>query len=426
MQNTNIDKYLSDDTVFNIITKKFISLPSEKVERNNVYLTEVITTLINKMKLTDPLFAKAFKKIIFCGSFYKGTKVGRPNEFDLNIVLELPVPPSAITLSTTQPAFTKIQINMQAFNNTSSKYILSDKEKRLLHSLLINNYLNPDKFRSWIEGILSKIMSELPKNGNWHVLISKNEFGTSRICRIKKSGPAFTVMLNIPNEEEICIDLAPALAFRQFNIIGSTAKINTIDKYRNKEWFAIPLPSFKSNFGKDDCYWRLSFYLQENEILAENGRVKTVIRLIKKMRDVQDWKSIASYFIETLFLNKLSDLRENLNKISMTLFFYRMLKELQHACIQGKIEYFWDPGYNLLRKISTRELDNIANRLKNIIQTIEKNIMLDKFILARYILTEEELELLKEEYNKRQNPQQIENNVPDDTSVKSTRWCILQ
>lgn len=48
-------------------------------------------TLINLMKQKDTLFAKAYRNIIFCGSFYKGTKVSNPNEFDLNIILKLPI-----------------------------------------------------------------------------------------------------------------------------------------------------------------------------------------------------------------------------------------------------------------------------------------------------------------------------------------------
>lgn len=52
---------------------------------------QVVKTLIERMKSKDSLFEKVYKEIIFCGSFYKGTKVGHPNEFDLNIILELPI-----------------------------------------------------------------------------------------------------------------------------------------------------------------------------------------------------------------------------------------------------------------------------------------------------------------------------------------------
>lgn len=99
MEDTQLRNSLSNDTVFNIISKKFISLPDNKVKTNNMYLQQATTALIELMKLKDPLFAKAYKNIIFCGSFYKRTKVGHPNEYDLNIVLDLPIPNNAITVS---------------------------------------------------------------------------------------------------------------------------------------------------------------------------------------------------------------------------------------------------------------------------------------------------------------------------------------
>lgn len=47
MDNTQLNKYFSDDTVFNLINKMFITLQDSEVKRNNVYLELVcITTLI--------------------------------------------------------------------------------------------------------------------------------------------------------------------------------------------------------------------------------------------------------------------------------------------------------------------------------------------------------------------------------------------
>ncbi|KOC67476.1 hypothetical protein WH47_11655, partial [Habropoda laboriosa] len=91
MEDKLLNKYLSNDEVFKAINKRFISLKDNEVERINVYLQQVVETLIERMKLKDSLFNKTYNKIVFCGSFYKGTKVERPNEFDLNIILHLPI-----------------------------------------------------------------------------------------------------------------------------------------------------------------------------------------------------------------------------------------------------------------------------------------------------------------------------------------------
>ncbi|KZC12748.1 hypothetical protein WN55_05349, partial [Dufourea novaeangliae] len=257
---------------------------------------------------------------------------------------------------------------------------------RILKKLMVDDYLDPDKFRQWIEGVLSKVITDLPKVQDKYQLVTQTNFNTFMV-KIKKSGPAFTLTVTIsPTNEDISIDLVPALAFKKYEIHGSTLKLHEVKNYRNKTWYAIPLPL--KDIDTDDSkglHWRVSFCHQEREILARHGRVKPVIRLLKKFRDTQNWKNIASYFIETLFLNKLTELKEILNKISLTLFFFVMLKEMQHAFQQHRVEYFWDENYNLLEKIRKDEMTNITHRLNNIIKNIEKNAISNSLVFAAHI-----------------------------------------
>nr|XP_034191383.1 uncharacterized protein LOC117609317 isoform X1 [Osmia lignaria] len=392
MDNAQLKKCFSDDTVFNLINKMFITLQDSEIKRNNVYLELVVKTLIERMKSMNSLFEKAYKEIIFCGSFYKGTKVGHPNEFDLNIILKLPIICDSINFSQVEPAFIQILVKENSFASNYNN--LSNKEQRLLRTFMYNGFLNPDKFRQWVEGIISKVISELPRVGDKHCLEVKNVSAnfTTRI-KVKKSGPAFTLMLNIPQEnDEIHIDLVPALAFNIHLLNGYFKKLTELHGYQNKTCYAIPLPL--KDINSDATHWRLSFCNQEKELLSKYGRIKPIIRQMKKLRDMQNWKSIASYFIETLFLNTLNKSEMDLDKIPSTLLFYMMLKELHQACEQHKIPFFWDDRYNLLGKIQHIEMFNISSRMNNIIKMIEKNIMTNKFILAEYILTKHEMELL--------------------------------
>lgn len=43
------------------------------------------------MKKADPLFQDTFQQIKYAGSYYKGTKVGKPDEYDLDLVMKLPL-----------------------------------------------------------------------------------------------------------------------------------------------------------------------------------------------------------------------------------------------------------------------------------------------------------------------------------------------
>lgn len=114
--NQKIKKYLDDDTIFNEINKQFISLEHKSIKKINEHLNEVFFTkifvllknlvcifvqslcmlqalrnLIEIMKNQNPLFKETFKKTVWTGSFYKKTKIGLPDEFDLNLIIKLPI-----------------------------------------------------------------------------------------------------------------------------------------------------------------------------------------------------------------------------------------------------------------------------------------------------------------------------------------------
>lgn len=58
------------------------------------------------------------------------------------------------------------------------------------------------------------------------------------------------------------------------------------------------------------------------------------------------------------------------------------MQKLHNYLVEQNLPYFWHPKYNLFDKISSKELENHANRLKNILNVIDKKIESDPFILA--------------------------------------------
>ncbi|XP_026671970.1 uncharacterized protein LOC108628083 [Ceratina calcarata] len=394
------EKHLSSDAVFKLINKRFITLNDEQVKRNNVYLRQAIQTITERMVAKDQLFAKAYKEIKFCGSFYKGTKVGAPNEFDLNIILELPINYNYIRFYSPREGFIRIEINDTSnIYNSKKSNKLSDKEKTSINKFISDGLLNPDKFRSWIEGVMTKVVDELPIYGDkHHMTVNQESFFYAKVAIHKtyKSGPAFTIKLNIPGaSEEMSVDLVPVLAFDINAVKLFITNFSWLEKCRKNPWFAVPIVS---NDASSSLSWRLAFSLQEKDILTMYGHLKPVIRQMKKLRDTQNWACLKSYFIETVFLNKLQELDNTaLKRTSFTYLFYKMLIELRDACKRRRIDYFWNPSFNLLEASGSLEMNNIANRIDNIIKDIRKNIMSQSFILAKYILTRNELKILADE-----------------------------
>jgi hypothetical protein len=50
----------------------------------------------NKLKIIDETFSVLYKQPHYVGSFYENLRVGRPNEFDINLELQLPMSKSDI------------------------------------------------------------------------------------------------------------------------------------------------------------------------------------------------------------------------------------------------------------------------------------------------------------------------------------------
>lgn len=62
------------------------------------YMSQVFKKLTEAMQQQSPLFTKMYKRILWAGSYYKKTRVGDPEEYDLNLVMKLPFKERDITV----------------------------------------------------------------------------------------------------------------------------------------------------------------------------------------------------------------------------------------------------------------------------------------------------------------------------------------
>ncbi|XP_018406844.1 PREDICTED: uncharacterized protein LOC108782940 [Cyphomyrmex costatus] len=347
----------------------------DDVKCNNVHLEKIFNKLLDVMRKQCPLFDKTFQKIEWAGSYYKGTRVGQPEEYDLNFVIDLPFKEKDLEFSTDRPGFTKIRVVRKDRLNMDPD---SEAYKKLKSFIDEESYLNQEEFRGWIEGIFSKVTRTT--NGNNGILID----GYSSAIKIHKSGPAFTLKFPLPEGRTINIDIVPVLAFSVSTLPPKCSKYNVLQSAPYRHWSAVPKPL--DNDKGDNLqyrYWRLCFYEFEKDMLISHdyGRMKPVIRQLKKLRDTQKWKSVASYYLETLCYHEKEMF---------------MLRKLRDAFYNGKIEFYWDDDYNLLGKIKPMEMKNMENRLNNILKHIKKKaIEKDRYAIATYVLNDHDLNTLK-------------------------------
>ncbi|XP_020281521.1 cyclic GMP-AMP synthase [Pseudomyrmex gracilis] len=382
-----IKKYLNDDTVYNKMNM-FISLRSSSHEATiNEQLQLILQQLIPAMKSQSPLFKQTYQRTAYTGSYFKKTRVGAPEEFDLNLIIKLPLKDKDFEKFTTdRPGFTVVRIRQGTDILKALKS--DDKAYREMKSFIDQDlYLNQDKFRSWMEGVLGKVADQT----NNRIVLEELPYP---VLIKRKSGPAFTLSFKLNDfENYIDIDLVPALAFSMCNPPPEF-------KFRNytsiRYWYAIPKPLYNSSWFSPHHHWRLSFYELEKDLLDEYStanRMKSIIRHLKKFRDTQNLSNIASYYIEILCLHEQDFFRNS--RESYTYLFFTMLQKLCHAFENGKINFYWVDAVNLLEGMNGHEIRNIYGKLNNILKKIERNIKTDKFAIAEYVLPADELSMLR-------------------------------
>ncbi|XP_025163166.1 cyclic GMP-AMP synthase-like [Harpegnathos saltator] len=418
-EKNTVRKYLVNDETFNKINNKFVTLEKENVKQTNEHLNKIINKLIEKMKEQNSLFNKTFQKIAWTGSFYKKTKVGLPDEFDLNLIIQLPIKKDDMKLSTdlNLPGYIKIHTKIYENNNLNMDakaysdmmgFIDQDQDQ----------YLDQEKFRRWIESILNKVA--FTTNGNNDIKID------DYIIKVSKSGPAFTLSFQDVLSYPINVDLVPVLAFKSRDFPRQCSIYQTLQD-SDKDIFLVPKPLSNKNIfyanSRPSHYWRLSFYIFEKDMLSKYGRAKPIIRQLKKFRETQNWKSIASYYIETLCFHHLERFE---TRESNTSLLFTMLENLHEAFEISCIKHYWDKNINLLENIEKDEMMNMKGRLYNIIRNIRKQIIEQPDnlnIIAGYVLNSAELkELIHPTYEAKSNLEQ----EPESQQETVGSWnCII-
>jgi len=383
------------ETVLNYVHKNHIALQDEDMKRNGEHFRKVLEHLILLMKEEDPLFNRIYSRICGAGSYYDGLKVGKPEEFDMDIVIRLPINYEEAVIENANPvpaAFTKVKITraldlLRQHPDWTSAYRSMDKWRDK------DGFLLQTEFRQWVEGVVNKALNRLEKKepNCFKLKIQDSEYTVS----LKKSGPALTFAITILAENVVVdVDFVPVIEFTYPK--WPPQHVRRLDDQliaaKKTSWFIVPKPRKTAN--PDGTIWRLAFHEQERQMISGKSSLKPVCRLLKKLRDSQGL-NIASYYLKTLFLweidkNKSPDFW---NKKHGHLFMH-MLKVLEQSLECGKIPYYWDKRYNLLDGFQDAHKQNLACRLKNIIANIEKNVSGRPCVIAKYIVSKEDYEVL--------------------------------
>ncbi|XP_049812316.1 cyclic GMP-AMP synthase-like receptor isoform X2 [Schistocerca nitens] len=366
------------------INKHYVSLNDDDMKKYGAEFRTVLDCIIQKMKEKDKKFNECYQRIFFAGSYWDGLKVGKPTEFDVDIVIKLPFIRNLIQVEPCEsPAFVKVKVGTRQPNF------------RLLESLLdYRRYLTQSPLRTWMESVLHQALGCFPQEGDSWVLYDEKQPGRQYMVKVKKSGPALTLNIVLLDGFRMDVDLVPVIELRCSEHLPSHFKLQQYSD-RHNTFFIVPKPN-KRLPKADDC-WRLAFHEQERAVLATYGAgiMKPVCRLLKKLRDTLDMPMLASYYLKTLVMKVISEQEDDrFFRNSLVSLFVHMLVVLKHQLGLGSINYFWDENYNLLEGYHREAVRHCYGRIKNVVEDIQKHIEMDPLVLARNILNDEEFRSL--------------------------------
>ncbi|CAK1553457.1 unnamed protein product [Leptosia nina] len=371
------------------IFKEFIALKDKDLKKSQEVFKSVFDQVKKKLEEQCNFFAKYATQVLYAGSVYDGIKVSKLDEFDMNIVIRLPInyddSEDGIILENDLPGFVKLRIG-RAFDNLDKQ-----KEWESCHKITRDwrdndKYLLQNKFRSWLHSLIQTALNSMKHE------VTVND--VKYILSYKSSGPAYTLNIkSVPTDEpfNLDVDLVPVI---RFMLPRWPKGYKNINNDKAKEWFVVPKPNknIETSNLQNKC-WRLSFQEQEKYIMRDLKQLKITIRLVKKLRDARGMKHIASYYIKTLFLWKIQ--RTNHKKYwesNVSTIFKDMIEEFYDAVNKKNIPYFWHEKNNLIGGVKETVLRVYADKLKEVLDSINKN---DVEKLSSYLLTKEEFDIFK-------------------------------
>lgn len=193
--------------------------------------------------------------------------VGTYKEFDMQVLINLPDDLTKITLA--PPGGIHIKLNVPATMD-------AEKAKTFKKWQDTQNYITPDNFRMWGEGVVDKSLNTLQIINNYPTVIGKDGERYAVLQR-KKSGPAFTLTVkNFRTGIGFDVDVVFCLEFSEWpkHFPKFSVPINT--------WKAVPkTPKSRINDGYKN--WRYSFSHEEKNLLFGNTyHLRSTIKLVFK------------------------------------------------------------------------------------------------------------------------------------------------
>lgn len=280
---------------------------------------------------TSPL---PISKQEYTGSLYEKLKTEAADEVDVMVVLQT----------------AKEEVIPQDCGVPGFVLLKAKKDSALEKYSNLDGFIIPEKLRaSWFHGLVQKAVNALTaKSPTLPVELE-----------IREHGPA--VQLDITDKDsgkKLSADLVPSFQ------LGPT------EYFVAKTYTGKNLPACDPKL-----LWRQSFSLKEKARLQEmdkedHGCRHELLRIVKTMiRAEPTFAKLTSYHLKTVFLHYNSDPKLSWGADKLGERFIEYLEKLNAAVDSKVLDHFWITGVNLLDNIPSKTLENMADRLRRILES---------------------------------------------------------
>ncbi|XP_069354888.1 cyclic GMP-AMP synthase-like receptor isoform X1 [Maniola hyperantus] len=400
MESSNLNSLLAD------IHNRYIKLKEKDFQLHYRVFGEVFRSLQQNMKAVDKYYERYVSNIQFAGSHYDNLRINKPDEFDMDIVIDVPVSMhedplypanSDILIEKYRPEYLWLRAGAQ-FRNIPYRDGQDSSINRTAYEWLDKkNFILGSKFSDWFKSVGNRGLNEFQKlNGRPVCFVD----GVAYTIRSSSSGPAWTIHIE-SDGFKMDVDLVPALKFPESRWLGKKYR-KIPERCRREYWLAVPKPNpdGPSTPHEEQRSWRLALQDQEKQLLYNTYHLRQIIRLIKKFRDAQGMDKLASYYIKTIFFWEIADFQDGikskkLNKKEafwqqndIATLFKHMLQKLYDALAKKNIPYFWNRGKNYIQRWDIARLNEYKGKINDLLNVLKNPY--DYKSVAKYLLTDKE------------------------------------
>lgn len=365
-------KYNKFDRWFENLLRSVLKIDNSERKEFVEAFNEIIEALLEKMGENNPLFRYLYRTIAPAGSSWEDLRICKPDEFDVNVILLPTDIQNDVKVEDIGSGHISIKLDKgfdvderkisRKFVNDSKFSSNLDSIRAQLKNWVEDSYIRRDKVMEWMQGAVDSAL----------FLLQSKEWTYIKSISRSYSGPAITINATMRNGKKFSIDLVPAFEFSQEHLPRKT-KEKVQDKVKrgiSRTWYAIPKGPTS---GSPKIMWRTSLYQAERDFMSGHYHLKPSIRIMKRLRDQQEWKSLSSYYLKTKFMWMMDE--EQLNcRMGLGQIVVLALKSLEEALTKAEINYYWDDELNLLNNGCNKEFfKNVSGYLKNIIKEFEKS-----------------------------------------------------